>query len=60
MTNRRSVCSVVFLCSLLLGGYQSFAQSIFATLTGVVTDPAGAVIPNAKITLKDEIGRAHV
>jgi len=29
------------------------AQSIFATLTGVVSDPAQAVIPGAKITLKN-------
>lgn len=55
MTIWRSVCSVVLLCLLLLGGSRSFAQSIFATLTGVVTDPASAVIPNAKITLKDAL-----
>lgn len=27
------------------------AQSIYATLTGVVSDPAQAVVPNAKVTL---------
>jgi hypothetical protein len=30
------------------------AQSIFATLTGVVSDPSGAVIPNASVKLKSE------
>jgi hypothetical protein len=30
------------------------AQSIYATLTGVVSDPSGAVIPQAKVTLKNE------
>ncbi|HET9319812.1 MAG TPA: carboxypeptidase-like regulatory domain-containing protein [Bryobacteraceae bacterium] len=30
------------------------AQSIFATLTGVVSDPSGAVVPNAKVKLKSE------
>jgi hypothetical protein len=30
------------------------AQSIFATLTGVVTDPAQAVVPNATVRLKNE------
>src|ERR1700686_5029607 len=29
-------------------------QSIFSTLTGVVADPAGAVVPGAKVTLRDE------
>ncbi len=29
------------------------AQSVYATLTGVVSDPAQAVIPNAKVTLKN-------
>ena len=30
------------------------AQSIFATLTGVVSDPSGAVVPNASIKLINE------
>ena len=29
------------------------AQSIFSTLTGVVADPGGAVVPSAKVILKD-------
>jgi Carboxypeptidase regulatory-like domain len=29
------------------------AQGIFATLTGVVSDPSGSVVPNAKVTLRD-------
>lgn len=29
------------------------AQAIFATLTGVVNDPSGAVVANAKVTLTD-------
>lgn len=31
------------------------AQGVFATLTGVVSDPTGAVVPNAKITLRDAL-----
>src|SRR5271165_2275080 len=30
------------------------AQGIYATLTGLVADQSGAVVPQAKITLKDE------
>jgi len=29
------------------------AQGIFATLTGVVTDPSESIVPNAKVTLRD-------
>jgi hypothetical protein len=32
----------------------NYAQSIYATLTGVVADPSGAQIPQAKVTLKNE------
>src|SRR5215469_9762811 len=31
-----------------------WAQSIYATVTGVVSDPASAVIPNAAVRLKNE------
>src|SRR5205814_3930498 len=30
-----------------------WAQGIFATLTGVVTDPSESVVANAKVTLRD-------
>ncbi len=30
-----------------------YAQGIFATLTGVVSDPSGAVLANAKVTLRN-------
>src|SRR3954470_16987122 len=43
-----SIC--VVLCLLTSGAW---AQGIFATLTGVVTDPSQSVVPNAKVVLKD-------
>ena len=53
MTMRRWVCLAVFLSVFLISERSPFAQGIFATLTGVVSDPSGGVVPNAKITLTD-------
>jgi hypothetical protein len=44
-----------FVCLLAFCGRLLVAQGVFATLDGVLTDPAGAVVPNAKITLTDAI-----
>ncbi len=41
------------LCLFLIA-FRADAQSLFATLTGTVTDASGAVVPGAKITLRDE------
>jgi hypothetical protein len=38
----------------LFTGVKLHAQSLFATLTGIVSDSSGAVIPGAQITLKEE------
>lgn len=42
-------------CALVLAFLSSgaWAQGIFATLTGIVTDPSQSVVPNAKVTLRD-------
>jgi hypothetical protein len=49
---KRAKCAVVGLL-LLLTPVVFWAQGIFATLTGVITDPSGAVIPNASVQLVD-------
>ena len=41
--------SLVVICLALLSG-SAVAQSIYATLTGVVSDPAQALVPNAKVS----------
>jgi hypothetical protein len=46
---------VVLTCLILLGGGPLPGQGIFATLTGVVSDPSGAVIADAKIVLRDAV-----
>jgi hypothetical protein len=51
MSRILKVVSCAYLLVLLASG--AWAQGIFATLTGVVTDPSGSLVPNAKVTLRD-------
>ena len=37
----------------LSAGLSSYGQSTFATITGSVTDPSGAVLANAKIQARE-------
>jgi hypothetical protein len=38
---------------LLLAPMQSFGQAVYGSIFGTVTDPTGAVVPNAKVTVTD-------
>lgn len=53
----RAKTAKIFFCvvtaSMLIGAL-TYGQSIFATLTGVVSDPSGAVVPNATVHLRNE------
>ncbi|HUA59373.1 MAG TPA: carboxypeptidase-like regulatory domain-containing protein [Verrucomicrobiae bacterium] len=58
MKNQRSryFATMIVAAALLLGCQTAFAQMrIVGVISGVVTDPAGALVPNAKVVLKDEV-----
>ncbi len=55
MEKRIISCLVVLCCSILLSGESLRAQGIFATLTGVVLDPSGSVVADAKVVLRDAV-----
>src|SRR5579862_3069708 len=50
----KSAKILVGLALLFLSALNLPAQFIFATLTGVVSDPSGAVVPQAKVRLINE------
>jgi hypothetical protein len=49
--SRLSWLSIFLLCALLSAPPAVFAQSDRGTITGTVSDPAGAVVPAATLTL---------
>jgi hypothetical protein len=49
----KTVKLAVMVCLLALLGANAWGQGIFATLTGVVSDPSNAVVNGAKVTLTD-------
>ena len=46
---------VVLVFAITASALPAKAQGIFATLTGVVSDSSGSVVPNARIVLKDAV-----
>ena len=46
--------SRLLLCALLFGGLPAFAQQSSGMISGVVHDAQGAVVPNAKVELKNQ------
>jgi Carboxypeptidase regulatory-like domain len=56
----RSAVRVVLLCILITGlGWSSHAQST-ATLQGTVSDPTGAAVPGAKVTVTNQGTNVHL
>src|SRR5215468_12676163 len=51
----KTVKFTVCVCLLALLGANAWGQGIFATLTGVVSDPTNAIVNGAKVTLTDAV-----
>ncbi len=55
MTLRKLTHFFALLCLVAVSANPLLAQGVFGTITGVISDATGAVVPNAKITLKDAV-----
>lgn len=52
--NRQARLVAAFFLGMLLFTASAFAQVATGTLSGTVTDPSGAIVPRAKVTLTDQ------
>ena len=44
---------IVFVLAVCSSGLTAFAQEVTATINGIVTDPAGRIVPNAEVKAQD-------
>src|SRR5271170_2955665 len=51
--SRQTFCHILIVFLLVVPA-MAFAQGYYGTISGVLTDPTGAVIPDAKVTLLDQ------
>lgn len=59
---KRSLCVAVAACSLLFGLWIPFAvgQAVYGSILGTVTDPSGAAVPGAKVTVTSQTKNTSV
>src|SRR6195256_6921557 len=59
---KKSLLAVVATLALLCGGLTSeaFAQAVYGSILGTVTDPSGAAVPNAKVTVTSQTKNTSV
>ena len=51
---RSSIFALLTLAALFCFSFQAFAQSDTASISGLVKDVSGAIVPNASVVIKNE------
>ena len=55
--SKRTFC-LILLCSVIFVTHRAYAQ-FGATISGIVTDPSGAIVPGAALTLRNTATSEH-
>ena len=51
MTRRFIVAALVVVCSLTIMTASAFGQAVYGSILGTITDPSGAAVAGAKVTV---------